>query len=129
MADVTWGNGNYDRALGAVTTRVVTVAAVKVQNNARRNAPVDTGTLRRSVTHTITGSGVGSVARVGSNLEYALWVETGTGVFGPKGKPIEPRTARYLRFPANKGRGFIYARRVSGRRATPYLVPALRSLV
>ena len=44
---------------------------------AKRLCPVDTGRLRNSITHT-TRSEPGPVAYVGTNVEYAPYVELGT---------------------------------------------------
>jgi HK97 gp10 family phage protein len=53
--------------------------AIKVQNGARRRAAVDTGRLRSSinVTAPVVRDGA-SGARIGTNVEYAIYVEKGT---------------------------------------------------
>lgn len=56
--------------------REVKRAALNVQNNAKRAAPVDTGRLRNSIAHEIEGDGL--EATVGTNVEYAPFVEFGT---------------------------------------------------
>lgn len=99
-----------------------------MQNEARRLAKVDTGRLRGSITFRVTGAVAAQMkGRVGSNLEYALAVEEGTGIYGPKGRPITPVRAKVLRFPVKGGR-IVFARSVRGRPATPYLKPALQAL-
>lgn len=77
------GRDRLDRKLaeiGPLLTKVmqreVKIAAVNVQNGARRRVPVDTGRLRNSITHEITGDGLN--AAIGSNVEYAPFVEFGT---------------------------------------------------
>lgn len=52
--------------------------AVKVEATAKRLAPVDTGRLRSSITHEVTTDSKGLVAFVGTNVEYAIFVELGT---------------------------------------------------
>lgn len=58
--------------------------AVRVQNQAKINASgrpgprVRTGRLRASITHQLLSSERGLVARIGSNVEYAGYVEYGT---------------------------------------------------
>lgn len=47
-----------------------------VEREAKKRAPVRTGTLRRSITSRVNESG--NVARVGSNLRYAPFVHFGT---------------------------------------------------
>lgn len=99
-----------------------------MQNEARRLAKVDSGRLRSSVTFQVTGTNAPQMkGRVGSNLEYALAVEEGTGIYGPKGRPITPVQARVLRFPVKGGR-IVFAKSVKGRPATPYLRPALQAI-
>lgn len=49
-----------------------------VAEDARRMAPVDTGTLRDSIDAEVSGSGTEIVVRVGSNVDYAVYVEMGT---------------------------------------------------
>lgn len=41
---------------------------------AKRLCPVDTGNLRNSITHTVSGE----TAYIGTNVEYAAYVEMGT---------------------------------------------------
>ena len=52
-----------------------------VENTAKALVPVDTGNLRNSITHEVYGNeGV-----VGTNVEYAPYVEFGTGLFSSQG--------------------------------------------
>ena len=50
------------------------LTALEIERDAKLNAPVDTGTLRASITST----GSGSEYEIGTNLEYAPFVEYGT---------------------------------------------------
>lgn len=56
-------------------------ACLVVENEAKRLCPVDTGDLRNSITHEVD-DGVGIV---GTNKEYAPYVEFGTGIFAVEG--------------------------------------------
>lgn len=58
-------------------------ATLLVERSAKELCPVETGTLRRSITHEIQGN----YAIVGTNVEYAPHVELGT-VNWPGGKPF-----------------------------------------
>lgn len=111
--------------IGRASERAVTRACILVQNEARRLCPVDQGTLRRSITFRVDSNGTSAVGRVGSNLEYALAVEVGTGIYGPVGRPITPKRSPVLVFPGKNGT--VFARSVRGRPATPYLRPALQA--
>ncbi len=115
------------------------VRANRVLNAARRNAPVDEGRLRASIAVEFTTDRDGSpVARIGSNLPYAIFVHEGTGIYGPRGAMIRPRTRQFMRWPVknNSGSGnrrysggstssYAYARETRGVRPRPFLRDAL----
>lgn len=112
-----------------------------VQQLARRKAPADTGTLKRSIITEMSTVGGVPVAQVGTNLEYALFVHEGTGIYGPRGQVIRPRTAKVLRWPrvnnnyrstggprrykGGRTAAYSYARFVRGVRPRPFLREAL----
>ncbi len=52
--------------------------AVQVEGAAKRLCPVDTGRLRSSISHELAVDGRGLVAFIGTNVEYAIYVELGT---------------------------------------------------
>jgi HK97 gp10 family phage protein len=52
--------------------------AIQVEATAKRLVPVDTGRLRDSITHAVSADGLGLKADIGSNVEYAIFVELGT---------------------------------------------------
>lgn len=52
-----------------------------IEAQAKINAPVNDGQLRQSITHTVENS----VGTVGTNVEYAPYVEIGTGLFSSEG--------------------------------------------
>ena len=54
--------------------RGLTAAAIIVESDAKLRAPVDTGNLRSSITHTVEGDR----ATVHTNVEYAPYMEYGT---------------------------------------------------
>lgn len=57
---------------------VVTKAAEAVQRRATSLVPVDTGRLKSSIGYTVERGPDGPVAFVGSEVEYAIFVEQGT---------------------------------------------------
>lgn len=60
-------------------------AAMRVEAEAKKKCPVDKGELRASITHEIEkGQNIAS-AVIGSNLEYSVYVEFGTGLFAKNG--------------------------------------------
>lgn len=54
------------------------------ESYAKRECPVDTGTLRNSISHYVD-AGAGE-AYVGTNMEYGIYVEYGTGVHASGGR-------------------------------------------
>lgn len=52
--------------------------ALQVDAAAKRLCPVDTGRLRSSITNEIGQDGQGLVATIGTNVEYAPYIELGT---------------------------------------------------
>ena len=54
----------------------VATAALNIQREAKQRTPVDTGRLRSSIRATIGGDGLSAV--VGTDVEYAPFVEHGT---------------------------------------------------
>ncbi len=58
--------------------------AVQVESAAKRNTPVETGRLRASMTHEMGTEGRDIVARVGTNVDYAIYVELGTRYFAAR---------------------------------------------
>lgn len=56
-----------------------------------------TGTLGRSIAVGTPQAGYGGMyVEVGTNIHYAKYVEYGTGIYGPRGTPIKPKTAKVL---------------------------------
>lgn len=95
----------------------LTKACLLVENEAKRRCPVDTGQLRQSITHQV----IDSTGIIGTNVEYAPYVEYGTGKYasGPyegKGRQtpwafIDPKTGDLIW--------------TAGGRPHPFLEPAL----
>lgn len=111
--------------------------ANRVKNKARRLCPVDQGTLRASIADEILVERNAIIARVGSNLDYALYVHEGTGEAVGKG-PIVPKSKKALRWPiknnSGSGRrryqggataGYVFSKRSRGIKPTPFLRDAL----
>lgn len=87
-----------------------------VENEAKTNCPVDNGQLRASITHEVEdGKGY-----VGSNLEYAPYVEYGTGLFadGGGGRTDVPWVYR-------DAEGNFHS--TLGQKPQPFLIPALKN--
>ena len=61
----------------------LTDACLLVEGDAKKKAPSRDGQLRQSITHTVDEENL--VGYVGSNLEYAPYVEIGTGIHSSLG--------------------------------------------
>ena len=57
----------------------------QAEGYAKDLAPVDTGNLRNSISHTVDEDE--PVAYIGSNVEYSAYVELGTGKYTEGGRP------------------------------------------
>lgn len=81
------------------------------QSEAKQNAPVDTGNLRRNIKTEVKQE----EARIYSDLkpDYAIHQEYGTGIYGKRGSYITPKRAKFLRF-KTKGGKIVFAKRVKG---------------
>lgn len=83
------------------------------KRNITENGTVDTGNLRNSITHRVDESEL--AVYVGTNVEYAPYVELGTGKYYPGGRPgpwVYQDTEGNWHYTA-------------GQRAQPYLKPAV----
>lgn len=60
-------------------------ACALVERSAKQKAPKGTGELRRSITSKVEKEGNGAVGIVFTPLEYAPYVEFGTGLFAEEG--------------------------------------------
>lgn len=70
-------------ALEIIGTKCADYAAMNLERNPRR---VDTGRLKNSLTHQVDGNSV----YVGTNVEYAIYVEYGTGRYATGGGRSTP---------------------------------------
>lgn len=93
----------------------------KIQADARRNAPVDTGNLRRSIKESKANNGFTSVVKV--DAEYGVFVEYGTSKHFPPTESLEGWARRKL---GNEKLAFLVARKIfkKGTPAQPFLFPA-----
>lgn len=78
---------------------------------AKKATPVDTGNLRNSISHRVSDNAV----YIGSNVEYAAYVELGTGQHYPGG-----RQDSWV-YQDDKGNWH----RTNGQKPQPYLKPAV----
>jgi len=108
-------------------------AVLLVEGKAKRNAPVDRGALRASITPDVAQ--MGNVVRgvVGSNLAYSPYIELGTRPFWPPWKPLFEWARRKVRGNIKAAGALAYAARRSiaqkGIKARRYLQTAFEDSI
>lgn len=98
-------------AFNAATERALEKCGLAAEGFAVRLVPVDTGNLRNSITHKVVDDEV----YIGTNNEYAAYVELGTGKYAEGGRK-DPWV-----YQDDEGRWH----HTNGQRAQPYLKPAV----
>src|SRR5579875_2612957 len=126
---------------GAVVSHIGEVTNA-VRNEAVRRCPRDEGHLAASLEATVTAEPGRVVGRVGTNLDYAMYVHEGTGLYGPRGQVIRPVSAKVLVFRPSRGAGgvrlantmavsqrgpMVFAAFVRGQKPQPFLREALEA--
>jgi HK97 gp10 family phage protein len=96
----------------AAVMRALETCGLVAEGHAKKLCPVDTGNLRGSISHTVDEAE--PAVYVGTNSEYAAYVELGTGKYYPGGRP--PWV-----YQDAKGNWHL----THGQRANPYLKPAV----
>ena len=131
------------KAIGQ-TDAYLKVMALRVVSEAQRNAAPfrKTGDLQRSI---VIGRLTKTDATVEARAPYALFVEKGTGIYGPRKRRITPKSAKALRWEGggkskvrltgrSRTRGgrpiadVMFATSVKGRPATPFMEPAAQKV-
>lgn len=102
--------GDLETALGK--------ACALVERSAKEKAPKDTGELRRSITSRVENEGGAVRGVVFTPLEYAPYVEYGTGLFAENGNGRKDVPWNYK---DDKGEWH----RTSGQHPQPFMRPAL----
>ena len=102
------------KALNDTIVRALEKCGLVAETYAKQLCPVDTGNLRNSINHAVDPQE--PAAYIGSNVEYAAYVELGTGAENyPGGRPTP--------WAYKDGNGNWHTTR--GNPAKPYLVPAV----
>lgn len=128
-------------ALESACQRALEKCGLVAEGYAKKLCPVDTGNLRNSITHTVSNGE--KAAYIGTNSKYAVYIECGTGVHSPA------KISGYWVYVVgsenykskNPGKRYTYekakqivailrsqgldAHMTDGRRATPYIKPAV----
>ena len=91
--------------------RALEKCGLVAEGYAKKATPVDTGNLRNSISHKVTEDAV----YIGTNTEYAPYVEFGTGKYYPGGRPDS------WVYQDDKGNWH----RTEGAKAQPFIKPAV----
>lgn len=111
---------NSDKVLSefvSAARRAMERCGNQAEGYAKDLAPVDTGRLRNSIAHKVVAGEQETAAYIGTNLEYAPYVEFGTGKYAESGG----RPAPWVYQDAN---GDWHWTR--GNPAQPFLAPAVK---
>lgn len=80
---------------GKVVNRAMDLSQMELIGNLKRNSPVDEGYMQNSW-FPLRFSTLNRMVR--SSAKYTPFVNDGTGIYGPKGQKIRPRTKKALAF-------------------------------
>lgn len=107
-------------------------AATQTQMVAISNAPVRSGTLRKSIRYKVNDKS----AEVYTDLQYAGAVALGSGIYGIHKSYIVPRNAKIMATKINPGWGkknskgyYVIGKRVKGQKANDFMAKAGKSSV
>lgn len=113
IIEITDNSGLVKAEFEAAVLRALEKCGLIAEGYAKRMFHVDTGNLRNSITHQVQPTE--PAVYIGSNSEYAAYVELGTGKYYPGG-----RQTPWV-YQDAKGRWHL----THGQRAQPYLKPAV----
>lgn len=100
-------------AMHEAAARALEKCGLVAEGYAKKLCPVDTGNLRNSITHTVDEQEPAAI--IGTNNEYAAYVELGTGKYAEGGRPTP------WVYQDAKGNWHM----THGQRAQPFLKPAV----
>ena len=110
---LTDNSDEFIQAMKQAALRAMERCGEQGEGYAKDQCPVDTGNLRNSITHQVDEAE--PAAYVGTNVEYGVYVEMGTGKYVSGGRPTP-----WVYQDAN-GNWHM----TDGQRAQPYLKPAV----
>lgn len=87
--------------IDGLSEKIVNNVAINLEANLKMESPVDHGRLQGSWTIFDDGPNQKTVK---SSAEYAEYVNSGTGLYGPNHTLIRPTTKKVLKFTPNKGK-------------------------
>jgi len=109
----------FGSQLNRSMVRALKEIGTKIESDAKRKCPRKTSRLRNSIASKVDERAL--VVQTGTDVEYAVFVEFGTGIYAGRG-PITPKSGQFMVFSADGE--MVFATRVSGQRPQPFLGPA-----
>jgi predicted amino acid-binding ACT domain protein len=110
------------RKIAAVPAKAVRKGTFALLAMVQKRTPKKTATLVRSLRADVTESGTLVEGRIGTQMKYALPLEVGTGVYGPRRRPVvvtaRARMALFWGATGADGKR-VFAKRVSIRGIRP----------
>jgi len=93
-------------------------ASILFTSESKQKSPRGTGNLSRNIKYEVERDG--SQAKVYNKLDYALYQEEGTGIYGKYKRAIVPNRAKFLRFKSKTGK-IVFAKSVRGVKAVWFM--------
>ena len=103
----------FQKELPNLFEKALQKACLIVENSAKQNCPVDDGQLRQSISHKVNKT----TGEIGSSVQYAPYVEIGTGIYSTEGN------GRQTPWVYRDAKGEWHT--TKGMKAQPFLKPAL----
>jgi HK97 gp10 family phage protein len=106
---------DFNKLQEHIQEKVLLKIGLLIENISKKLAPVDYGKLRQSIDNIIDMGD--SIVYIGSRLEYAIYVEKGTGVYAQGG-----RRDTWVYYDVNRDRYY----KTNGQEPQPFLEPAAK---
>ena len=113
----------YPKVVSSELEKATKGAGAVILENEKREAPVGSGALRRSI-----GLKYSPIAvTIFPNKKYAIYIHEGTGIYGKYQRPIFPKRAKALRW---KDKGQVrFAKSIKGQKPNPFVDRAAKKSV
>lgn len=105
---------------------ILEVAGKDLQGKAQASASWTdrTGATRAGIEGGAEGGGTKHTIYLQHSTKVGMYLEEGTGIYGPKGTPIKAKGGKALHFKNDKGEA-VFAREVKGIKAMPTVKPTM----
>jgi hypothetical protein len=125
------GLSNYKQIIDMALEKGMDRAVDIVQNTTKSVVPVISHHLQSSIVPVLnpgTGKFVGKIIQDSGMASYGRFVNDGTGIYGPEGRPITPTTKPLLKWKGSNGQ-WHSAKSVRGMKPRKYMQKGLADSV